>query len=330
MKYDLILHGCPAGQQFVGNYLPYEPFLKTFYIDYTDKNPSLFVEYRNSYMFYSYVVKDIKGASGRSGGYFAITLMLERFCSDISGIYNLLGTLFRTDIVGILLTPVPDGSYQFQSSLLSNFEPLRLRMEALTGNYLQSLALECFLPLTGFYPSQNTSLINSADIRPDSALNLLTQGARLDIAPTHPRQDVSPQLSPTHVSSLPNDAKDHRIELTVQQDSKDEPNLPDPHSPPSPIHRATSIGNLGSSVEIIKKNRTLLKKLRHDFAEIRPSFTRPDNDTSKSKKRNAPSSQHCASNRNIKKEFPFIKILLYVILIMFTLPILIIFILLCI
>ena len=186
MNYELIIHGCPNGQQFAGQYKPHEAYLKTFYIEYHDKHPSLLVEFRNARMFYSYIIKDIKGASGRSGGYFAITLSLDYYCPDLLGIYALFNNLFQNIVKGKILRPDTDGSYTFLSASLDDFEPMRQRMELKAGNYLQNLEPTIFSALNNFAPARKTERISIADCATDSAIQLVPFGTRLDISMAYP------------------------------------------------------------------------------------------------------------------------------------------------
>lgn len=182
MNYELILHGCPNGQQFAGQYKPHEAYLKTFYIEYHDKYPSLLVEFRNSRMFYSYIIKDIKGASGRSGGYFALTLSLDHYCTDLLGIYAFFNDLFQNLVTGSILRPDSNGSYTFLSESMADFEPMRQRMELKAGNYLQNLEPTIFSALNNFAPARKTERISIVDCATDSAIQLVPNGTRLDIS----------------------------------------------------------------------------------------------------------------------------------------------------
>jgi peptidoglycan hydrolase CwlO-like protein len=112
MDVEILVHGVPDGQKYYGT-KDEQTNMGLFY-DNSQESVKFVVETKKqgstAFVYYSYLrYKGMIEAGGRLGGYFGLTLRLDKYYQDAIHIYNLLEMVFKRYIVGSLLTPLGDG-----------------------------------------------------------------------------------------------------------------------------------------------------------------------------------------------------------------------------
>lgn len=112
MDVEILVHGVPDGQKYYGT-KDEQTNMGLFY-DNSQESVKFVVETKKqgstAFVYYSYLrYKGMIEAGGRLGGYFGLTLRLDKYYQDAIHIYNLLEMVFKRYIVGSLLTPSGDG-----------------------------------------------------------------------------------------------------------------------------------------------------------------------------------------------------------------------------
>ena len=112
MDVEILVHGVPDGQKYYGT-KDEQTNMGLFY-DNSQESVKFVVETKKqgstAFVYYSYLrYKGMIEAGGRLGGYFGLTLRLDKYYQEAIHIYNLLEMVFKRYIVGSLLTPSGDG-----------------------------------------------------------------------------------------------------------------------------------------------------------------------------------------------------------------------------
>jgi hypothetical protein len=176
MDTKLFVHGTPKGQQCWGDCTDGEKrYFYTFYNNVND-DPVEFLqvdirdEKGTSYTYYTFVRKGVLDFSGRSGGYFALTLRCNDFYKDIKNIYILLSIAYKKLCIGICLKELK-GTPQF---IISDFtkvdsEWTKIKediVDKFIENFSNESDLESIDRVTGFGQHQK---INLFDCTPEIA-----------------------------------------------------------------------------------------------------------------------------------------------------------------
>lgn len=156
MSYNikLYVHGVPKGQcswgveKFDGNYID------TFYGRKSSVPTQMLVEIRQFgsfvYSYYTYFVGNTSDNSGRTGGYFALTLRINYYYADIQNIYNLLDAAFNKFIIGPVINTA-SGVFKYA---ISDFLQVDTNLKALDqeiNKYLMQFSSDSdFVSLNGF------------------------------------------------------------------------------------------------------------------------------------------------------------------------------------
>lgn len=156
MNYDIKLyaHGVPKGQcswgvgNLDGNYID------TFYGRKSSVPTQMFVEIRqfgsSVYSYYTYFVGNTSDYSGRSGGYFALTLRINYYYADIQNIYNLLDAAFKKFIIGSVINTVSSVFKYGISDFLQVDDNLKALEQEIYKYLMQFSSDSDFVPLNGF------------------------------------------------------------------------------------------------------------------------------------------------------------------------------------
>lgn len=110
---EFYIHGVPKGNDVWGNaqdplYSKDQVYLESFYRTSETDRIKFLVEIRDVYgVRYCYCTylryADVVGSENRDGSYFGMTIRINRYCSDIRGLYRLLEQIYNNYILGDIL-----------------------------------------------------------------------------------------------------------------------------------------------------------------------------------------------------------------------------------
>lgn len=173
------LHGTPFGQDFHA-----EPqdrtFVESHYVGLKSDCPKMTVRLYKSAQgikcYYNYLITDgVVDSNGRAGGYFALTIGLNVFCSEIYNIYRILDSAFNLVCAGHILKSRAKGwkhlvsRYEEASDTVDRCE--KLCYELITQLYESNPA--CMVPIDGSFSISGSQFagINPTDTPLDSAIS---------------------------------------------------------------------------------------------------------------------------------------------------------------
>jgi len=157
MAYDikLYVHGVPNGQKTWGVPDGDKAYIGTFYGRKADVAAQMYVEViqigQNANCYYTYYrVGNFMENEGRAGGYFALTLRINYYYSDVRNIYNMMDAAYNKFIVGAAVEQTQGGTH-FLVSEFSQVEKTLKDLEKEMEHYLMQFSQnQDFMSLAGF------------------------------------------------------------------------------------------------------------------------------------------------------------------------------------
>lgn len=185
-KIDLIIHGIPSGQQFIGGTQEDNVAVTGYYHPY-DYDVQMLVDVRksgaSSMMWYTYIVNGTTDVEGRPGGYLGVSIRMSQFYSDLANIYNLLDATFRKYLVGSIVKKSGKG-YQFVKSEFSSFENLRNSAQQEICNYLMQFSVDSdFRPIPNVNAGAQECTVNPQDCGQYDCLQLFSKYGKMLVSP---------------------------------------------------------------------------------------------------------------------------------------------------
>lgn len=153
----LFVHGVPNGQSVWGNPNPNAEshYIESFYGRQSSVSTQMLIEVirmgNDTNCYYTYLKTDnLQEKGGRTGGYFALTLRINYYYTDVQNIYNLLEAAFNKYILGTILNST-DGGYRFQVGKLEEEDSALGNLEKELRHYLMQFSTnQDFVSLVGF------------------------------------------------------------------------------------------------------------------------------------------------------------------------------------
>lgn len=189
----LYAHGVPKGQDIWGTPNAEAQYIEAFYGRQASVPSQMFIELMqfdgaiNSY--YTYFRKgNVQDKDGRAGGYFALTIRINYYYTDIQNIYNLLEAAFNKYIVGTVLEQTQRG-FRFLVAQLSQKDDVIKALEKEIIHYLMNFSSDAdFVAISGFKSNgQNASqCINLLEANAPIVTNHVKLAGKISISPLYP------------------------------------------------------------------------------------------------------------------------------------------------
>lgn len=196
MEYDfkLFVHGVPDGQDIWGGSGADSKYLELFYGRRSSVASQLILEVMqlegktNAYYTYYYNNGKVQANNGRSGSYFALTLRINYYYSDIRNIYNLLEAAFNKYIVGSALEWTNGDGIRYKISNFGQINDVLVELEKEIEHYLLQFSSNAdFVPINGFKSNgQNEcGTINLLEAMPDVVAKHVKSTGKISVSPYH-------------------------------------------------------------------------------------------------------------------------------------------------
>lgn len=138
LDFEFYVYGVPKGQKTWGNLEnKTKTYLQSFYDNSETDEIKFLVEIREenntTYCYYSYLrCANIVDFDNRPGSYFGMTIRLDRYCSDVKGLYNLLNMIYEKKILSLVL----DNNGQKTRYLISDFQSINTELESIRNEVI--------------------------------------------------------------------------------------------------------------------------------------------------------------------------------------------------
>lgn len=190
LNINLFVHGVPMGQKIWGPNGEDRSYISSFYGPKWDAPEVMKIDIMTfggvSYCYYSFVKgQNVYDSQGRAGSYFALTLRINAFYSDIQNLYAILKAAYDKICVGLCVQETND-SVRY---LLSDFQNVDTRLKELEQrilDYISEFSVSGdIMELNGFSihgkPSMRT--FNLHECSKDVATKAIKQYGKLSISP---------------------------------------------------------------------------------------------------------------------------------------------------
>ena len=191
-KIKLFAHGVPNGQDIWGNPGADAKYIEAFYSRQSNIPSQMLLEVMqfgsetNSY--YTYFRGDIQEKGGRKGGYFALTIRIDHYYTDIQNVYNLIEAAFNKFIIGTVLEQT-QGEYRFLVPQLSQADDTLKALEKEIEHYLMQFSSDAdFVSLSGFKCNgQNEfGIINLLEASASTVAKHVKSTGKISVSSFHP------------------------------------------------------------------------------------------------------------------------------------------------
>lgn len=229
-KIKLFVHGNPDGQDIWGNPDVDAKYLDAFYGRKSEVTSQMFLEVMqfegktNAYYTY-YCSNSIQEKLGRKTGYFALTLRINYYYSDVQNIYNLLEAAFNKYIIGSVLEYTSGGGCRFKISQFNQVNDNLAALEKELEHYLMQFSCnQDFVSLNGFKSNgQNEcGAINLLEATSNVVLPHVKSTGRISVSTLHPtskeQQIISKMNSEIQAANLNAQQQISAVQQKAQQD----------------------------------------------------------------------------------------------------------------
>jgi hypothetical protein len=190
MDVEILIHGVPDGQKYYGT-KDEQTNMGLFY-DNSMESVKFVVETKKqgstAFVYYSYLrYKGMIEAGGRLGGYFGLTLRLDKYYQDAIHIYNLLEIVFKRYIVGTLLTPSGEGYKYTVPDFASKASDIAQMQQALIQLIQTTCAPNKFLDIDAsfIHPISAVPSANIADVSDAAILASIKKYSKVVLSPDY-------------------------------------------------------------------------------------------------------------------------------------------------
>ena len=190
MDVEILIHGVPDGQKYYGT--KEEQANMGLFYDNSMESVKFVVETKKqgstAFVYYSYLrYKGMIEAGGRLGGYFGLTLRLDKYYQDAIHIYNLLEIVFKRYIVGSLLVPSGDGFKYTVPDFASKASDIAQMQQAFIQLIQTTCAPNKFLDIDAsfIHPISACPSANIADVNEAAILASIKKYSKIVLSPDY-------------------------------------------------------------------------------------------------------------------------------------------------
>lgn len=191
----LFVHGVPNGQDIWGTPGADVKYIEAFYGRKSNVASQMILEVMqfggetNAYYTYFYYNDKIQDKQNRIGGYFALTLRINYYYTDIQNIYNLLEAAFNKYVIGSVLEYTAGCGCRFIVSQFNQASDNFTALEKEIEHYLMQFSNNNdFVSLSGFKSNgQNEcGTINLLESAPSLVLSHVKSTGKISVSSLHP------------------------------------------------------------------------------------------------------------------------------------------------
>jgi len=193
LNLSLFVHGVPKGQKIWGPQEDDRLYIESFYGRKTDVSVQLLVETfqigDSLNCYYTYLRSgNLKDKDGRAGSYFALTVRVNAYYSDISNMYNILDAAYRKFIIGTILVD----KVAFTNFNVLDFEDISAKLSDLEKEivgYIGQFSVDSdFVSLDGFVvnPKSEIKAVNLYECNSENLLSHVKTNGNVSVSPMYP------------------------------------------------------------------------------------------------------------------------------------------------
>lgn len=193
LNLSLFVHGVPKGQKIWGPQEDDRLYIESFYGRKTDVSVQLLVEtFRigdSINCYYTYLRSgNLKDKDGRAGSYFALTVRVNAYYSDVSNMYNILDAAYRKFIIGTILVD----KAAFTNFNVLDFEDVSAKLSDLEKEivgYIGQFSVDSdFVSLDGFVVNPKTEIkgVNLYECNSENLLSHVKTNGNVSVSPMYP------------------------------------------------------------------------------------------------------------------------------------------------
>lgn len=189
LNIKLFVHGVPMGQKIWGPQGDDNRYLASFYGPKWEVPEVMIVETlsygNNNYCYYSFVKgQNVFDFQGRAGAYFALTLRINAFYSDIQNVYNILKASYEKMCVGLCIDDTNDKA----KFLLADFQNADSKFKEIENhilNYISEFSIDSdIVVLKGIAQSGGAVFnLNLHECSSNVAIDILKKKGKLMVSP---------------------------------------------------------------------------------------------------------------------------------------------------
>lgn len=228
LNINLFVHGVPMGQKLWGPKGDDQQYLSSFYGPKWDAPEVMKVDVMTfggqTYAYYSFVKgQNVCDAQGRTGSYFALTLRINAFYSDVQNLYNILKATYEKMCVGLCV----QDSGTMVKYLLSDFQNADTKLkdiEAHIVRYISEFSTnEDIVNLSSFVTSSQGTLssVNLHECTRRVALDVVKKNGKLMVSPYFLSSSAAKTVA-SYKAEIEKVKQKAQQELQLQQQSSQE------------------------------------------------------------------------------------------------------------
>ncbi len=223
LNIKLFVHGVPMGQKIWGPQGDDNRYLASFYGPKWEVPEVMIVETmtfgNNNYCYYSFVKgQNVYDSQGRAGSYFALTLRINAFYSDIQNVYNILKATYGKMCVGLCIDETNDKT----KFLLADFQNVDSKFKEIENhilNYISEFSLDSdIVPLSGIALNGKDAVfnLNLHECSSSVAIDILKKNGKLMVSPCFLSSSASKKVA-QYQEEMQRNAQKAQEEILLQK-----------------------------------------------------------------------------------------------------------------
>ncbi len=212
MNFELYIHGATNGQKVLCSKEEDIDYCKSFYTN-TIKNNSFFrAEIRRDNSYYTFTRYNLIGGDGRSGGYFGITLRIDKnFCNSIDRLYSYFAFLYNIYIEGKII----QGNRYLVSDLT---EQTQKNIENEFGKILSDLQYS-LKPIDNSFSKQKGNILkrNINEVSNHDYVAILKENGSILLSEEFPTKDAIVSSAQKQLSELQQTVEQYKNQDRIKQ-----------------------------------------------------------------------------------------------------------------
>ena len=223
LNIKLFVHGVPMGQKIWGSQGDDNRYLSSFYGPKWDVPEVMIVETmsfgNSSYCYYSFVKgQNVYDSQGRAGAYFALTLRINAFYSDIQNMYNILKAAYSKMCVGLCIDETNDKT-KFLLADFQNVDSKFKEIESHILNYISEFSIDSdIVSLNGVASGGKGSVFNMNlhECSSAVAIDILKKNGKLTVSPCYLSSSASKKVA-QYQEEMQRNAQKAQEEILLQK-----------------------------------------------------------------------------------------------------------------
>ena len=202
LNIKLFVHGVPLGQKIWGPQGDDNRYLASFYGPKWEVPEVMIVETmsygNNNYCYYSFVKgQNVYDSQGRAGSYFALTLRINAFYSDIQNMYSILRAAYGKMCVGLCIDETND-KVQFLLADFQNVDSQFKKIENHILNYISEFSIDNDIVALNNAASSGKGGVYNLNLHECSssvAIDIIKNNGKLTVSPCYLSSSASKKVA---------------------------------------------------------------------------------------------------------------------------------------